>query len=270
MPPAGPSRVLIVGCGSSLRRDDQAGLRIGESLAKEEFPVGAEVLLTESPAVDVPALLEGRSDIGLLVVVDAAAAGENHPPGTWRRFDYLERPRPTACPPDTANPALSEAMENPAPIGALVNLAPSGAAGVSPGRKPWVRDTSTSPKPRRGDRADLRETFPESLPDRPRDLMRDQIHAPAISRCHTNLDNGPTSREDAPYDIHGPGVEAAIRLCASLGSLPAEVWVYAIAAGDTGYGEELSAPVSTAVETLADQIREDVRGWSAERSCEGA
>lgn len=252
MPSADSSRVLIVGCGASLRRDDQAGLRIGESLATERLPDSVEVELSESPAADIPSLLEGRPDIGLLVVIDAAAAGEHYPPGTWRRFDSSGR-RPSAdCPLHAADSAPSEAVD------------------FSPGRKPWVRDTSTSPKPRRGDRAGLRETFPESLPDRPEDLMRDELDAPAISRCHTNLDNGPMSRENAPYDIHAPGVEAAIRLCASLGTLPAEVWVYAIAAGDTGYGEELSAPVSTAVETLADQIREDVRGWSAERSCEGA
>jgi Ni,Fe-hydrogenase maturation factor len=210
MPSANPSRVLIVGCGASLRRDDQAGLRIGESLAAGGPPDGVEVELTESPAGDIPALLEGRSDIGLLVIVDAATAGEHHPPGTWRRFDCRRGP----CQSD-----LRDGEPNPASSGAL---------DASPGRKPWVRDASTTSEPRRGDGG------------------------------------------DGPYDLHGPGVQAAIELCTTLGTLPAEVWVYAVAAADTGYGEELSAPVAAAIGAMTCAIREDVRGWLTGGRCERA
>jgi len=234
---ADSSRVLIVGCGASLRRDDQAGLRIGESLATERLPDGVEVELSESPAADIPSLLEGRSDIGLLVIIDAATPGENHPPGTWRRFDCPRRCSTDRSPLRESNPypvgvvndsTPLAAVEASTPLGVVKDTAPLGAVDVSPGRKPWVRDASSTSEPRRGDRA------------------------------------------DGPYDVHGPGVEAAIELCATLGILPADVWVYAVAAADTGYGEELSAPVAAAMDGLTARIRDDVRDWLAGRECQRA
>ncbi len=151
-----------------------------------------------------------------------------------------------------------------------MNPAPSGAADVSPERKPWVRDDHTTFEPRKGDEADSREDVTEEQSNGPRGLMRGGIHAPAIGRCHTNTGACSEPGCAGSYDIHGPGVEAAIQLCAGLDTLPAEVWVYAVAAADTGYGEELSAPVAAAIGAMTDAIREDVRDWLTRGRCEGA
>lgn len=191
MPPPGPSRVLIVGCGGSLRRDDQAGLRIGEALARETLPSGVEVLLTEAPGADIPARLEGRNDLALLVVIDAALAGPHDPPGTWRRFDYHREPH-------RIEPTFR-------------------AAGFSPGG--------------------------------------------LANRSATPPDRQPCGR----YDVHGTGVDAALMLAGRLGMLPAEVWVYALAVADVGYGEELTGPVAAAIGELTARVRADVAAWLAPR-----
>ena len=56
----------------------------GVEVRTSEAP-GVEVRTSEAPGADLAAELEG---VRLLVVVDAALAGDDFPPGTWRRIDY--------------------------------------------------------------------------------------------------------------------------------------------------------------------------------------
>jgi hydrogenase maturation protease len=90
---AGSDRVLIVGCGASLRRDDQAGLRVAEALARAGLPEQVRVKTTESPCVDLLVDLASQPDISLFVIIDAAAPGPERAPGTWRRIDQRRQPQ---------------------------------------------------------------------------------------------------------------------------------------------------------------------------------
>jgi hydrogenase maturation protease len=78
--------VQIVGCGRELRRDDQVGLRVARQLARSVRD-GVRVRVSESPGTDLVDDLEG---VGLLVVIDSAAAGELLAAGTWVRLDPLD------------------------------------------------------------------------------------------------------------------------------------------------------------------------------------
>lgn len=78
------SRVRIVGCGQSLRCDDQVGLRIAEELERSP-PPETSVAVSSAPGVDLLVDLEG---VELMVIVDAAAADADFPPGTWRRIEF--------------------------------------------------------------------------------------------------------------------------------------------------------------------------------------
>jgi hydrogenase maturation protease len=84
--------VLIVGCGASLRRDDQVGLRIAEALAHAGLPELVQVKATECPCVDLLEDMANQRDIGLFVIIDAAAPEPDHPPGTWCRIDARRQP----------------------------------------------------------------------------------------------------------------------------------------------------------------------------------
>jgi hydrogenase maturation protease len=85
-------RVLIVGCGASLRRDDQAGLRVAEALTRAGLPAQVRVKTTECPCADLLVDLASQPDISLFVIIDAAAPGPDRDPGSWRRIDARRQP----------------------------------------------------------------------------------------------------------------------------------------------------------------------------------
>ncbi|MBN2562508.1 MAG: hydrogenase maturation protease [Phycisphaerae bacterium] len=89
-------RVVLVGCGRWLRRDDQAGLLVAGAIERggwgrrpDDAPADIAIYATESPGVDLVTLLDG---VDLLVVVDAAEQGPGYPPGGWQRIDYRRSP----------------------------------------------------------------------------------------------------------------------------------------------------------------------------------
>jgi hydrogenase maturation protease len=90
---AGSDQVLIVGCGASLRRDDQAGLRVAEALARAGLPAQVRVKTTECPCADLLVDLASQPDISLFVIIDAAAPGPDRNPGSWRRIDARRQPQ---------------------------------------------------------------------------------------------------------------------------------------------------------------------------------
>lgn len=83
-PPRAAVAVRIVGCGRSLRSDDQAGLIVAEALAFDP-PTDCVVEATESPLADLPT---SSSDADLLIVIDACLATPQLPAGRWRRIEY--------------------------------------------------------------------------------------------------------------------------------------------------------------------------------------
>lgn len=85
-PDTAPVRVL--GCGRSLRRDDQTGLIIAARLERLALP-GVHTMFSECPGAD---LLDELDGVEVLVVVDAASATADAPPGTWTRIDYHDNP----------------------------------------------------------------------------------------------------------------------------------------------------------------------------------
>jgi hydrogenase maturation protease len=164
---AGSDRVLIVGCGASLRRDDQVGLRVAETLIHAGLPSPVQVKSTESPCVDLLEELAERRDVGLFVVIDAAGPDPGRSPGTWCRIDARQQPH----------------------------------------------------RIQKGDRS----------------------------------------------NVHGLSVDAAFEIAAAMGLLPPNVWVYVVAAGEIGYGEEMTPAVSAAVAIVAARIVADVNAWLGSR-----
>lgn len=161
------NRVRVVGCGRWLRRDDQVGLLVVEAIAQRGcMPAG--VALTQAPGAE---LADEMIDCDALILVDAAAADANHPPGTWQAIDY--RAAPTRLRPRSAG------------------------------------------------------------------------------------------------DTHTLGVDSALRLAATLGSLPEIVRIYAISAADTSQGDELTPQVSAAMPQVIEAIANEVRTLElAQAMCE--
>jgi hydrogenase maturation protease len=62
----------------------------------------------------------------------------------------------------------------------------------------------------------------------------------------------------ATASSHGLGLYDALGLGAALERLPGRLVVYAIEAGDTGFGAGLSPPVRAAVRAVADSVRRDL------------
>ncbi len=67
-----------------------------------------------------------------------------------------------------------------------------------------------------------------------------------------------------PLDTHSLSVDAALVLAESLGLLPSEVWIYAVAVEDVEPGEAMSAVVLDVVEPITRRIADDVQGWLGE------
>lgn len=77
-------RVTLVGCGRLDSGDDAAGILVGKVLDRRALPQ-TRVVLNESPGVDLIADMNGAE---LFIVIDAASATPEHPPGSWERIDY--------------------------------------------------------------------------------------------------------------------------------------------------------------------------------------
>lgn len=69
-------------------------------------------------------------------------------------------------------------------------------------------------------------------------------------------------RTSGASSTHALSVADALKVGERLGVLPPEVWVYAVAGGDFGYGDDLSERVRRSIEDVAARIRRDVREWS--------
>ncbi len=84
------AKIILVGCGRSHRRDDQAGLIAARRLSAN-LPPGVSIVETEAPAID---MLNHAASAQLLIIVDSALAGGPMPPGAWKKFVWsrLEAP----------------------------------------------------------------------------------------------------------------------------------------------------------------------------------
>lgn len=80
-----PGEILIVGCGRWFCCDDQVGLLVAQAL-KAKGLAGVRVIPSENPGADLPGCLSNEA---LLIVIDAAAADDKHPPGAWQRIDAI-------------------------------------------------------------------------------------------------------------------------------------------------------------------------------------
>ncbi|MCC6361374.1 MAG: hydrogenase maturation protease [Phycisphaerales bacterium] len=84
---------------------------------------------------------------------------------------------------------------------------------------------------------------------------------------------GPIDRAGALLDVglrslhssHLIGVAEALRIGEELEMLPPQIWIYAAAGEDFGYGEEMTGPVARAAGEVVWQIRSDVVEWQARR-----
>jgi len=76
-----PKKILILGIGNILLKDEGVGVRVAETMMKMELPPDVEVLEGGVKGLDLLDYIEGREKV---VVVDAVKAGA--PPGTLFRF----------------------------------------------------------------------------------------------------------------------------------------------------------------------------------------
>lgn len=177
--------ILIVGCGRSLRRDDQLGLLVAAKLAQHP-PIGAKIRQTEAPGAD---LLDIDAGVELLIIVDAFRARRPEDIGRCLRMVYCGE----------------------------------GPAG----------DESNAP-------ADIDDgVSPDAAPRFAQLLARDgadQRHAPG----------------------HTLGVAAALELCAALGALPPNVWIYAVGGAAFDYGESMTPAVAAAANELGRKVCADI------------
>ena len=74
-------KILILGIGNILLKDEGVGVRVAETMMKMELPPDVEVLEGGVKGLDLLDYIEGREKV---IVVDAVKAGS--PPGTLFRF----------------------------------------------------------------------------------------------------------------------------------------------------------------------------------------
>jgi hydrogenase maturation protease len=117
--------IRIVGCGRSLRRDDQVGLVIAEALREHAARLSEKgprvsVEMTEAPGAEL-FITEGADRDGLLTIIDAAQATEGVTPGTCTRIDYHAQPDRIGekCRTNTHTLSVDAALETAAALGLL-------------------------------------------------------------------------------------------------------------------------------------------------------
>lgn len=99
------------------------------------------------------------------------------------------------------------------------------------------------------------------------DAMRsDDVHPPGSWTRFPYRTERARLRYRSRGDTHALGVDLALATAESLGALPAETWIYAIAAGDCGYGEELSPDVAAAVSSVVHAIESDLQKFLADQA----
>lgn len=72
----------------------------------------------------------------------------------------------------------------------------------------------------------------------------------------------------AAPDTHVMNVESVLRLGQTLGILPGDVWIYAVAIRDAGLGQEISAELEAAAVEVRAAVERDVSAWLAENGAE--
>lgn len=82
--------VVILACGRSFRRDDQAGLRVAD-LLRELGLSFLRIITSESPT---PELIQSAENAGLLIIVDAARPTARLPSGSWQRIEHRKNGQP--------------------------------------------------------------------------------------------------------------------------------------------------------------------------------
>ena len=80
----------------------------------------------------------------------------------------------------------------------------------------------------------------------------------------------PALQDEHVDSCHGFGVHHALELAAALGTLPPEVWVYAVAARSFEPDADASAFVQEISRLAANQIRADLAAWRSGRSVQRA
>jgi len=117
-PSSGPSgrRVLVIGLGNRLRRDDAAGLELARALRDRAGEAGIAVREHEGETLG---LLEEWEGAEAVVLVDAVSSGAA--PGTLRRMDGSVEPIPTHFRSSSSTHAvgLSDAIELARALGRL-------------------------------------------------------------------------------------------------------------------------------------------------------
>ena len=81
--------VRILGCGRWSMGDDQAGLVVADRLLERNIPHSV-IARDEAPGSEIAGGLS--KGVRLLLIVDAARADEQHPPGTAEWIDYRAHP----------------------------------------------------------------------------------------------------------------------------------------------------------------------------------
>ncbi|MBX5454505.1 MAG: hydrogenase maturation protease [Acidobacteriia bacterium] len=82
--------------------------------------------------------------------------------------------------------------------------------------------------------------------------------APAGTVRRFDVTAAPLPQRIFPFSTHGLGLAEAVELARALGALPKHCIVYAVEGASFAAGAPLSAPVRTAVATIAERIRAEI------------
>lgn len=126
----GAKRIRIVGCGQWHRTDDQFGLLVARELMARH-PSAIDVRYSESPGTD---LLELVDDVDLLVLIDAANAGEGLPIGALKRVHVARNEIGDVA---DASCRIDERVASAHSLGVGFALALAESLGILP-REVWV------------------------------------------------------------------------------------------------------------------------------------
>jgi len=91
----------------------------------------------------------------------------------------------------------------------------------------------------------------------------DRDHRPGTWKKIDYLARRDRLKESGMNDTHGLGVEFALSLAREIGGLPPDVWIYAVAAAECGYGEQVTPEIEHAIRILTRWIPTDIQAWRA-------